>query len=289
MLLLQKIVSFWLTRIIFFVVLLFCSFIVSVLVFGLDDKDREGSLMSSSFILLICSAIIEVLRKGGKWYLFGFSASLAAIKEFIAGKFLAFSSLGLIALVGILINTQLSVHDTTYHQFFDVVQFYFFVAFIEELLFRGIVFQAILDRFGEMKATLIFSVLFGCAHLFNPNIELLATINIILAGICLSFMYIRTRSLWMPIAFHWVWNFCQEFMLGSQVSGYKSNPSFSSLNWEVLNNKAPLLFGGSFGIEGGLLTTFVLLITLYITISFFQPSPYIIARLFRRKFAEDAL
>ncbi|HMW35060.1 MAG TPA: type II CAAX endopeptidase family protein [bacterium] len=86
------------------------------------------------------------------------------------------------------------------------------VGFNEEILFRGYIFQATGEGLGFVGATLLYSLLFGAAHLGNPNVSLFGIINIVLAGVLLSLAYIKTRALWMPIGIHIAWNFTQGYI-----------------------------------------------------------------------------
>ena len=63
------------------------------------------------------------------------------------------------------------------------------VGFNEEVLFRGYTFQTLIEGIGETPATVLLSVLFGCAHLLNPHTSVLGITNIILAGILLSIAF----------------------------------------------------------------------------------------------------
>lgn len=288
MLFLQKILAFWFSRIVIFLIL---SAVIVILAFACFGSYADDEIITSalySICLLLSTTVIELIRKSSSGLLWGFYWTKETLKEIFYGKIFALSALSFIGLVGVCSGAGVSFHSVEIMNVLYMSIFYFFVGFFEEMVFRGLIFQTLMERFGIIKTTITVSLLFGFAHYFNPNISIMAICNIVLAGICLSLMYIRTRCLWMPIMFHWVWNFSQEFFLGSPVSGLKSHDSFSTLDWIRLNTM-PTLFGGDFGIEGGLLTSFVLIFVSVLTVRFFHPSPYIIARLFRRKFAENAL
>lgn len=65
----------------------------------------------------------------------------------------------------------------------------------EEFIFRGIILQRFSTKWGIRAGLLSSSLLFGCLHLSNP-------IGLSLFGIILGVLYIKTRSLIVPIAFH---------------------------------------------------------------------------------------
>ena len=82
-------------------------------------------------------------------------------------------------------------------------------------------------------------------------------LNLILAGVALGMGYWATGSLWLPIAYHLSWNFVQGSILGLPVSGMRYGGLVMIADW----GKAPLLTGHTFGPEGGLLATLMLLVT----------------------------
>ncbi len=126
----------------------------------------------------------------------------------------------------------------------------FVAAFVEELLFRGYPFQLLAKRFNPATAILVTSSAFGLLHAANPNVTLLALINISLAGILLGVAYWRTGSLWFVTGVHLGWNWIMAISELS-VSGIEmSMPTF-----EPIATGPVLWTGGEFGPEGGLLAT----------------------------------
>jgi hypothetical protein len=124
-----------------------------------------------------------------------------------------------------------------------------FVALLEELLFRGFVFQRMVDGIGPWPAQLLLAVLFAVAHWGNPGMEgatqVWATIDTALGAILLGLAYLRTRSLALPIGIHFGWNWAQGSLLGFDVSGLDQAgrllPQFLG--------KPQWLTGGNFGPE----------------------------------------
>jgi len=131
----------------------------------------------------------------------------------------------------------------------------------EELVYRGYAFQTLLRGAPAYAAICVFSVFFGLAHLKNPNHTLFSTVNTALAGIWLSIAYLRTRGLWFPTALHFTWNWMTGAFFGIPVSGLRI-PRYSIL---ISTNSGPgWLTGGSYGSEGGVAATVVLLIAVVI-------------------------
>jgi membrane protease YdiL (CAAX protease family) len=93
----------------------------------------------------------------------------------------------------------------------------------------------------------------------NPNVSFIALINIFLFGLFASLLTLRRGSIWMVGAIHSMWNFAQGNLFGIPVSGLTGLPSpltatVKEGTWQTL------ISGGSFGLEGGLAVTVVLLV-----------------------------
>jgi hypothetical protein len=82
-------------------------------------------------------------------------------------------------------------------------------------------------------------------------------LNIALAGVAFALAYRATGSLWLPIAYHFMWNYAQGPLLGLPVSGM----TFHALA-EASPAGPPLWTGGAFGAEGGLVATVVLVVSI---------------------------
>lgn len=127
--------------------------------------------------------------------------------------------------------------------------FFVWVALLEELLFRGFVFQRLVDGTGATIAQILMAVMFAVAHWGNPGMhgatEVWATIDTILGGLLLGFAYLRTGSLALPIGIHFGWNWVQGSLLGFDVSG------LHQAGWLLpqLLDKPQWLTGGAFGPE----------------------------------------
>lgn len=135
--------------------------------------------------------------------------------------------------------------------------FFFLVAVTEELIGRGFILGRMLDGgVNKFWALLLSSVIFSLMHLFNPSFAVLPFLNILLAGVFLGASYIYTRNLCFPIALHWFWNWLQDPVLGYEVSGNKFGDSLLQLQLPEAN----LMNGGTFGFEGSLLCTVLLVI-----------------------------
>ena len=76
-----------------------------------------------------------------------------------------------------------------------------FAPIVEEIFFRGFVFQGFRQRYGWVSAMLLSSVIFAAAHL-DP----VALIPIFILGCLLAYMYHRSNSIWPGVILHFLVN-----------------------------------------------------------------------------------
>lgn len=124
------------------------------------------------------------------------------------------------------------------------------VAIGEEVLFRGVLFRWIDERWGFWWAIGVSALVFGLVHITNNNATVWASVAIALeAGVLLGAAYKWAGTLWFPIGIHWAWNFAQGNIFGFAVSGEEAGDSIlqatvSGPDW---------LTGGAFGAEASVI------------------------------------
>ena len=136
-------------------------------------------------------------------------------------------------------------------------------ALAEEALFRGYPLHTFSRAQLVGLGVLLTSAVFALAHLTNPNaVPAAMLVNTTLAGIWLAAAWLRTRSLWFPLGVHWSWNWALGSFFGLPISGLSlvSNPL---LRGEDLG--PAWLTGGSYGIEGGIVSTIAMAVFTLIT------------------------
>jgi membrane protease YdiL (CAAX protease family) len=131
----------------------------------------------------------------------------------------------------------------------DGVCVFALVAMFEEVLFRGFVFQRLIDGAGVTLAQLLLAALFATSHWGNPEMQgmtlIVASVELFLGALLLGMAYVRTRSLALPIGLHLGWNWAVGPLFGFPVSGFEHAGWFAPHLQE-----APLwLTGGGFGLE----------------------------------------
>ena len=144
----------------------------------------------------------------------------------------------------------------------------FFIGFLiqgmeEEVLLRGYFMISLSNRAPMVVAIMVNSIAFAILHLANPGITILAFINLILFGVFASVYVIKTGNLWGACAIHSAWNFFQGNIYGIQVSGLDIGTTVLNT---TTNSSLSIINGGSFGMEGGLAVTIVLLLSIIVTL-----------------------
>lgn len=121
--------------------------------------------------------------------------------------------------------------------------------FLEELLFRGVLFRIVEEWWGSWVSIAVSSLVFGLVHLMNPEASITGAIFIsVEAGLLLAATYMLTRRLWLGIGFHVGWNYVQTAVYGGSVSGTAVEPGLirNTIDGPVL------LTGGDFGMEASI-------------------------------------
>ena len=127
----------------------------------------------------------------------------------------------------------------------------------EEIMFRGVLFRWIDEKWGFVAALIVSSVFFGLIHILNPGATLWSSFAIAVeAGLLLGAAYKYSGTLWLPIGIHWAWNFSQGNIFGFEVSGTDAGVSLikasvSGSDW---------LTGGAFGAEASVIAVLLGLI-----------------------------
>ena len=139
--------------------------------------------------------------------------------------------------------------------------FLYFLGFIiqgasEEILLRGYFFVTASAHSNIIVGGVANSLIFALLHITNNGITPLALINIFLFGIFASLYFLRRGSIWGICAVHTVWNFVQGNVFGCSVSGGVIEQTILTT---ASKGSSAIFSGGSFGLEGGLGTTIVLL------------------------------
>jgi len=129
-------------------------------------------------------------------------------------------------------------------------------ALIEDLLHRGLVLR-ILEQWLGSYLSLALAISIEMLHFTNDNVEFsyLSLFLFILWGFNQGILYIYTKRIWLPFAFHVGWNFAQPFY-GSNLTGLEDMG-------RIIDGRftgSELVTGGAIGIEGSIFTILILLV-----------------------------
>lgn len=156
-------------------------------------------------------------------------------------------SAGLLALMGVY---RITGFNPDYSPWLMLLTAGFTAGIVEELLFRGILFRLAEDLLGTWASVGISALVFGLAHVSNPQGTWFGAIGIALeAGLLFAALYVWTRSLWLVMGLHFAWNMVQGPVLGIVVSGSADQgdgfikSTMTGPEW---------LSGGQFGIEASI-------------------------------------
>lgn len=104
------------------------------------------------------------------------------------------------------------------------------VGLSEEWMFRGVLFQALRSRMALWPSLLAMSALFGGVHVLNVFVtgqlfeSAVQAVAAFLSGVVFAAMLVRTGSIWVPIAYHALWD------LGTFLSSAGARPTGKDLD-----------------------------------------------------------
>ncbi len=133
-------------------------------------------------------------------------------------------------------------------------------AAFEESLFRGYMLQTLTRANLGWLAIALTSILFGAAHLGNPDASPVSTLNTALAGVWFGLAYLKTRDLWFPFGIHLMWNWAQGSVFGIEVSGMREIGGAPLLH--EIDRGPALITGANYGIEAAIPTTIAIVLSI---------------------------
>lgn len=221
-------------------------------------------LMFSQEIVLILTPILswKVLFKNDLSLIGLKSLNKKEIKNLILGLVMGIIAITLAFILillsksGVLVNSLLEPRFSLSLVLYLIL--FILVGFAEELLSRGYIIGAMeASNNNKWFAIMVSAVIFSLMHYGNNGFSLIPFLNIFLVGILFGVMYVKTKSIWLSTGFHITWNFFQGCIYGMPVSGI-TTPKLYEMTF-VGNS---ILNGGTFGPEGGLIVTMVIILML---------------------------
>ncbi|WP_188374505.1 CPBP family intramembrane glutamic endopeptidase [Winogradskyella haliclonae] len=261
-----------------FILILIAAVFANILSLVFDNLNEllEKSLLNFLIMAAILFSIYIVGTYVDKRRWVDFGITLLPIKSFFFGACLGAFLVTLIFVVMYLLG-WLEISDLKYNKlstypfvlaFTGQIFRYLCGSVFEEAFSRGYLLiniaEGLKGKLSSSKAVfisyIITSSIFGILHIGNDNSSLLSTINLILLGLLFGWLVVKTGKLNFAIGLHAFWNIFQNNVFGSANSGKESIVTI--LTFENSGNE--LWTGGSFGVEGGLLTTVAISLTLFI-------------------------
>lgn len=255
-------------------VMLVGSFIQSFLILpfvisDLDSVDAIESVLSSEKVMLIhlyLTVVISLLLvyvavKFHKRSLFSLGLTKKnAVRHYILGHFVGWLTLSGALFLTCLLGGADFVGIDLQNPLFILLFFFGFVlqGFEEELMCRGFVMFGLSKSHSIFFSMMLNSLLFAGLHLGNPGVNFLSMINLFLAGFSFSCMAVYFDDIWVASGAHSMWNFAQGNLYGILVSGM--NMGASVFQFELKEG----IFGGSFGLEGGIGVMLVEVVTILV-------------------------
>ncbi|VQL57173.1 caax amino protease family protein [Streptococcus pneumoniae] len=171
-------------------------------------------------------------------------------------------ALFLLTLLGLVVLGQYrleSIHLNPYSLAFVVftIPFWILQGTAEEVVARAWLLPQLASRTNLKLAILISSLFFTLLHMGNSGLTPLSLVNLFLFGVAMALYLLKTDTVWGVAGIHGAWNFAQGNLFGILVSG---QPSGTSLMTFLPQGNQDWLSGGSFGIEGSIMTSLVLLL-----------------------------
>lgn len=220
---------------------------------GSMDRNARGALMVLATIAALIAAQKLVLRRLGdrKHDDLPLAGAARGLALGTVGAFLLFSLIvGVAALLGSYFIVGWGGMTNWLMLLFTAG---ISAGFVEEFIFRGILFRWIEEFGGSWAALIITSGLFGLAHILNDNATWFSSFAIAIeAGLMLGGAYMLTRSLWVPIGIHFGWNMTQGLIWDVPVSG---NAVDGVVDARLVGDT--LISGGGFGLEASVIAVVV--------------------------------
>jgi len=135
----------------------------------------------------------------------------------------------------------------------------FVSGFVQELIFRAVIFRIVEEWLGTWWALGVSALLFGLIHLTASGATIYSAVAVALqAGVLLGAAYALTHRLWLALGLHVAWDFANDGIFGVGVAGQTGQSLYGVFQASL---SGPDLFtGGAFGIEVSIVSFIVLTI-----------------------------
>lgn len=227
------------------------------------------AIILQNFAFIGSSMIMWKAFEKNKFRFMGLTNIKKGYKELVVGLLLGAITITVVGVILLLIGevtlvNSLSNPNISYELLSGLIAF-IAVGFGEEIFGRAYCMSVLKQTRNKYIVLGVSAAIFAAMHLWNSGISFLALINLFLVGILFGYMFMKSGNVWMPIGFHITWNYFQGYVLGFQVSGNEVRGIYQ------LNNVGNTFFnGGTFGPEGGIIVTVILIITFFIVGAYYK-------------------
>ncbi|MCF8262561.1 MAG: CPBP family intramembrane metalloprotease [Melioribacteraceae bacterium] len=178
------------------------------------------------------------------------------IDEIAIGFTLAFLMISSIVFVLWAVGSYKIVQINTVENFIFTLFDQLKTGFLEELIFRVVIFKITEEWFGSKIAIIIQGLLFGLAHSGNSGASLFVIAGLVLFySLFFASAFMVTRRIWFVMSIHWSWNLFQAGFWGINNSG---NPKPSLFTAEM--SGPDWLTGGEWGAEASVLAMLLMMV-----------------------------
>ena len=170
---------------------------------SLAERMSSGPMSALSYALSMALTIVGVLiyrkLRRGKGKMFRLS-----MRGF--NPMLILWGFVLVLITGIVIEPVLNLFPESFHKLlkqmgsnggWSVLMLAVLAPVLEEILFRGILLEAVREKYSSGRAIVVSALMFGVIHIIPQQV-----VNAFVIGLILGFIYVRTDSLWPVIIIH---------------------------------------------------------------------------------------
>lgn len=223
-------------------------------------ESLDVELLSFLFIFLMVIFWARIIEKS-PWQGLGFTKNSMG-KDFLKGFVLGAGMLTLSVLVmmsfGVVKIEGFNFSVTMLKRFGILLIGWIVQSSTEEVLCRGWLFSSVAGKNSVGLGIIVSSVFFALMHIGNNNIGVLPIIDLLLFAILTALYMLKTNNIWGVCGIHSAWNCFQGNFFGFSVSGQSAGNSFIP----VSTHGHDWLSGGSFGVEGSIVSQIVQIIVI---------------------------
>ena len=223
---------------------------------GISNPLFSELVLQVSLVIIVLSALLMMFKVFPELdFNTVFVKREHAISYFIKGSAIGFAIM-VICVAVLYLNGNVSFAQSliSWDKIILYLLYFLLISIFEELIFRTFPLFVIAYKFPVWIAVVLNGLLFALAHLANPGFTALAAINIALAGALFSIYTLQKGNIAWAVGVHFGWNFTQAIILGYKVSGNDIKGAVIAMP-----KGADYLSGGSFGIEGSVFCTILLI------------------------------